>query len=240
MASLKAAKKELRQQIRRALQDISAESVASQSQTVSSIILSSPEYQAARRISIYLSMPAGEINTAPIVHDALRNGKRVFIPYTHRIASPSQGQSVSVMDMLSLHSVADYDSFAPDSWGIPIPSDDSIAVRANCLGATRLEDQRVGTGVGQGGLDMIVMPGMAFDNELGRLGHGKGYYDRFLQFYQETRKEKDGENARMPFLVGLALQEQLLPDHELVPTDPTDRRLDALAVGDGTLRRAKT
>ena len=39
-----------------------------------------PEYQAARTISVYLSMPGGEISTSEIVRNALDEGKKVFIP----------------------------------------------------------------------------------------------------------------------------------------------------------------
>ena len=37
--------------------------------------------------------------------------------------------------------------------------------------------------------------------------------------------------------VGLALAEQVLPENEIVPTDASDYKLDALIVGDGTVIR---
>lgn len=152
-----------------------------------------PEYKAAQRISIYLSMPTGEINTSNIVRDALAQGKKVFIPYTYKLQSPAAGQPQSVMDMVELRSVTDFESLQPDKWGIPTPSEDSIASRANCFGGTGITNAQVaGT---DAGLDLIVMPGMAFDSQFGRLGHGKGFYDYFLtRCHQASRMPFRGKN----------------------------------------------
>ena len=99
-------------------------------------LLSMPEYKAAKRISVYLSMPSGEISTSGVVHDALQQGKRVFIPYTYKLAVPKEGQPKSIMDMLELHSINEFESLKPDNWGIPTPNADSISSRANALGGT--------------------------------------------------------------------------------------------------------
>src|SRR5437667_9368397 len=96
-----------------------------------------PEYLSAKRISIYLSMPAREISTASIVEDALRREKKVFIPCTRKVPlTLTGGHPASVMDMLALHSKADFEAFARDSWGIPTPSKESVSGRENCLGDT--------------------------------------------------------------------------------------------------------
>lgn len=206
-----------------------------------------PEYQAARRISVYLSMPGGEISTSDIVRNALDEGKKVFIPYTYQLDTPSQGQPKSIMDMVELHSMKDFDSLEPDKWGIPTPSKESVSSRANCFGGTGVTNGESG-GV-QAGLDLIVMPGMAFDSHFGRLGHGKGFYDFFLtRCHHLSRMPFRGKNYWYSVCVcggltdhvkvGLALTEQLLPPNESVPMDSSDFCLDALITGDGELRRA--
>lgn len=153
-------------------------------------LFSLPEYVNARRISVFLSMPSGEISTTGIVRDALAQGKTVFIPYIHRLETSSVPQlnKVSVMDMLQLESMEDFDSLQPDKWGIPSLSQESVPNRHNCMGGKGIAVDRPRVmsdihSVDDGGLDMIVMPGVAFDTELRRLGHGKGYYDYFLNNY---------------------------------------------------------
>jgi 5-formyltetrahydrofolate cyclo-ligase len=152
-------------------------------------LLSMPEYMAAQRISVYLSMPGGEISTSNIVRHALGQGKKVFIPYTYNLSNPKQGQPRSIMDMVELQSITDFESLEPDKWGIPTPSDESVSSRANCFGGTGITNG-VTSNVAEG-LDLIVMPGMAFDTKYGRLGHGKGFYDYFLTRCHQA--------SRMPF-----------------------------------------
>lgn len=118
-------------------------------------------------------MPAGELSTRNIVQDALQNGKNVYIPYIHKV------DQLSIMDMLALNSMAEFESLQPDKWGIPSLQPTQIPGRRNCFDAT--------------GLDLIVMPGMAFDQGFRRLGHGKGYYDHFLTRYSKW-------SNKMPFL----------------------------------------
>lgn len=155
-------------------------------------LLAMPEYKAAKRISVYLSMPSGEIATSSIVHEALKEGKRVFIPYTYKVKAPKEGQPRSIMDMLELQSISDYESLQPDSWGIPTPSLGSISSRANSFGGMGITDGDTTQEISvENGVDLIIMPGMAFDAKFGRLGHGKGFYDYFLH--------RCHRSSRMPF-----------------------------------------
>jgi 5-formyltetrahydrofolate cyclo-ligase len=160
-----------------------------------------PEYVAAKRISVYLSMPTGEVSTIPIVHDALDRGKAVFVPYLHKNQN-NDNEPSSIMDMLRLHSAKDFGSLQPDKWGIPTLGDSSVAGRENCMGGRGIGD--VKSQDDNGGFDLILMPGMGFDRDFGRLGHGKGYYDYFLHRYQEIARNLGTESPHKrhskPFL----------------------------------------
>ena len=125
-------------------------------------------------------MPTREVTTRPIVLRSIEQGKKVFVPYLYR--SRMNEHPLARMDMVSLHSKEDYDNFLPDKWGIPTPSKDSISSRLRCLGghdekAAEEEAEKLNE------MDVIVMPGVAFDRKFQRLGHGKGFYDFFLAQY---------------------------------------------------------
>lgn len=85
---------------------------------------------------------------------------------------------------------------------------------------------------GGDGLDLILAPGVAFDQTGGRLGHGKGYYDRYLLRAQEWANR---HGVPAPVTVALALRQQVLPSTERVPTDERDRVLDGIISPDGTI-----
>ncbi|KAJ5144209.1 uncharacterized protein N7515_002996 [Penicillium bovifimosum] len=197
------AKRDLRRRMRSTLQALSATAISQQSSAATTKFLSLAEYQNAKNIAVYLSMPSGELSTTGIVKDALEQGKNVYIPYIHT------QEKTSVMDMFALGSLTEFESLQPDKWGIPSFLSTQIEGRQNAM---------------EQGLDLIVMPGMAFDHEFRRLGHGKGYYDHFLTRYSNlTRK--------MPFLVALSLQDQLLAEE--IPVVEHDWLIDAIVVGDG-------
>lgn len=162
-------------------------------------LLCLPEYKKASRIGIYLSMPTGEISTKAIVLDALQRGKEVFIPYTYVTSLAARPRSV--MNMVSLQSKEDYESLHPDAWGIPSPSKASISERNSCLNDDVVRsDGLAGASTSNESLDMVVMPGMAFDGKLARLGHGKGYYDFFLKKLHQQVNVAHGKENQMPFL----------------------------------------
>ena len=111
-----------------------------------------PEYAEARTLMVYLDVRS-EVHTRGFVPTAWADGKRVVVPYCEN------GE-------IELFPLRDFDELAPGKMGVlePMP------------GLRRRPDRKVDPTE----LDLIVVPGLAFDRRGGRLGYGKGYYDRFL------------------------------------------------------------
>ena len=63
-----------------------------------------------------------------------------------------------------------------------------------------------------GEIDLVIVPGLAFDTQAKRLGRGGGFYDRFL-----------ADPALGAGRCGLAFHEQLLPE---VPAESNDQSVD--------------
>ena len=69
-----------------------------------------------------------------------------------------------------------------------------------------------------GGLDLIVVPGLAFTVDGKRMGRGKGYYDTYLSRCKSLQDSP-------PITVALAFNSQIV-DH--VPTDKNDMNVDLI------------
>lgn len=74
-------------------------------------------------------------------------------------------------------------------------------------------------------LDLIMVPGVAFDREGGRLGNGAGYYDRLLQ---QTRSDTS--------VVAVCYESQLC---EKVSMEPHDVYMDAVITEENFYRFKK-
>lgn len=109
-----------------------------------------PEFQAARRLLAFLSM-ANEVQTDRIVSLALGLGKQVALP---RVVRRERRLALHWWD-------GDPAALAAGVWGIREPRPDSPAADPAAV-------------------DLVLVPGLAFDAAGGRLGQGGGYYDRLL------------------------------------------------------------
>ncbi|KAF7316119.1 5-formyltetrahydrofolate cyclo-ligase [Mycena indigotica] len=214
--ALKAEKKLLRKAMASKLKNLV--SVSEQSKAVTERILRHPYFARCASIGCYLSMPSGEIDTDLLVRSILRSGSSVLLRvmfiltllansgktlYVPNIDKTIEGR----MELLRVYDEADLDSLPSGVWGIREPG--------------QLRNGQPRASAEDTGLDLILVPGLAFDRSFSRLGHGKGYYDRFITTYSTNRPT--------PLLMGLALQEQLL-DAGTIPTASHDWKMDSIVV----------
>ena len=192
-AALRLAKTALRKQMKARIAQLSDAEKRRQSDLVVGRLIASDHYRASARISVFLSMH-DEIQTIGLLRRMFADRKCCYIP--HYIGDR--------MDMVRLDSMDDYDRLPETSWKIKQPKDDER--RENALET--------------GGLDLILVPGLAFTASGCRLGRGKGYYDKFLARCVAAQ-------AKRPAMIALAFREQIC-DEGAVPMTDQDFILDAV------------
>ncbi|CAF0782677.1 unnamed protein product [Adineta ricciae] len=184
------AKQVLRQQLRQVLKLMTNEDRVRQSNHITNLLLHHPKYLAAKSISIFVHMNT-EVSTRDIIQHAFITHKHVFIPrYT-----PTS------MDMVRVYSLDDLDSLPMTKWHIRQPS---------------LEDTT--REIADNNIDLVIVPGLGFSLDGSRLGHGKGYYDRYLESLSQHS-----------YTIGLAYRQQLVENNE-IPMNPTDVRIQEILV----------
>lgn len=184
-------KKALRQTVARRIKAVSTEEISRQSRVVAEKLFLLDGYRNATKLGLFLSMPS-EIRTDSILRRALADGKRVYSP---RVVDSER------MELFEIRIVEEVARFARSRWQIPEPPD---------------EPERL---VSPSALDLMVLPGVAYDHRCRRLGHGRGYYDRYISRCREDLVK-----------VGIGLTEQVVAE---VPVGPTDQPLDLVLVACG-------
>lgn len=109
-------------------------------------------FKRAKKVLLYFGK-GYEVDTLPIIKEALKKGKRVFLPVTD-----------TKRKRLIISEISD------------IEKDTSLG----CFGIYEPKRRRLKTARPET-IDLMVVPGVAFDRHKNRIGHGAGYYDRFLK-----------------------------------------------------------
>ena len=105
------------------------------------------------------------------------------------------------------------DLLSPRTFGVPEPPPEA------CLAPENLPP-----------LDLILVPGLAFDQSGNRIGWGKAYYDGFLATIR-SNQTNNRSNQKSPPCIGACYDFQLL-DQEL-PHDDHDQRLQGVLTPSG-------
>lgn len=131
-----------------------------------------------------------EINTIEIIKESLKRGKRVAVPKV----LPVEKEMVA----LEIKSLLDLNESG--SYGILEPGLDKKEVSEQ--------------------VDLVVLPGLAFEENGYRIGYGGGFYDKFLNKHKNIDK------------VALCYNFQIISD---MPKEDYDQRVDAIMTESKTI-----
>lgn len=138
-------------------------------------VVAEPWYRQAGTLLWYVHCRS-EVRTLPALRAQLESDKRIAVPYC---TVDEHGNKC-----LGLWHLQSLDELQPGMW--------------NILEPPRQRWQEAGKRISPADLDAVIVPGVAFDNNGGRLGNGAGYYDRLLS---EVRSDT--------VLAGIAYESQL-------------------------------
>jgi len=165
---------------------------AAQSRSITGTLIGRKEFQTANRILIYLSKD-GEVGTDHLLGRAFELGKRVCVPVVDR------GNDELRISELPGPEI----DFLLGAFGVREPAEGDL----NFVTPDKI--------------DLVVVPGLAFDRRGGRIGYGKGYYDRLLSRL----------SSQVP-RIALAFEFQVL---DTVPQDVNDIQVDTIITEKNTM-----
>lgn len=128
-----------------------------------------------------------EINTTNIINKLLDMGKRVAVPKV--LPENKEMVALEIKSLLDLNESGAFGILEPD-----------------------ITKKNIGDEI-----DLIVLPGLAFDKRGYRIGYGGGFYDRFLDIHNKVKR------------VSLCYNFQII---ENVPEEDFDERVDTIITED--------
>lgn len=154
-------------------------------------LLELPEFIKARTVLFYASFKS-EVDTVELVKKSLLIKKTVVLP---KVDLRTGG-----LELYAIHSM---DDLVPGYFGISEPP----AIEGRHMNVA--------------GIDLLIIPGVAFDLGCNRLGYGKGFYDKLL-----THKTAPA--------IALAYEEQILKD---IPAYAHDIKMDKIITDKRIIQR---
>lgn len=144
------AKSDIRKTILDKRNSISPLDIVNNSRIISNSVISTKEYQSSFSVGIYYSI-GSEVKTFDIIKHSLENKKEIALP---RVIDSTKIQFFKIME----------DKFEKIKF-----TKGKYGIFENSMSTTIIDK-----------IDLLIIPGIAFDLKGYRIGYGKGYYDRFL------------------------------------------------------------
>ncbi|KAK1314667.1 hypothetical protein QJS10_CPA06g01603 [Acorus calamus] len=209
-------KKALRSKIRKDLKAMSPIQRSQEDAVIQDLVLNSSWFKSSKGLCAYISCESlREVDTSRILSEILSSDchgqikKKLYVP---RVEDKN-----SHMRMLNISSIED---LIANSMNIlePAPTDVNGNQREDVMHASEP-------------VDLLLLPGLAFDRFGQRLGRGGGYYDVFLKKYRELATQR---RWKQPLLVALSYSPQIM-EEGAVPVTPNDVTVDALVSPAGVI-----
>ncbi|WP_410771768.1 5-formyltetrahydrofolate cyclo-ligase [Fontibacillus sp. BL9] len=151
----------------------------------------------------YLSF-RDEPDTRPLLRNCLEQGDVVLVP------------RVTGNDRMTLHLLPGEQDLVPGIWGISEPD-------------SHIPEWPVSR---YGEIDLVLVPGLAYDLQGGRIGFGAGYYDRFMAELMNALEART-KDEKAVLRAALSFREQVVSG--LIPMEEHDFKLDLLFTASGTI-----
>lgn len=162
---------------------LSLEEIKEKSQTIADKLFNLNQYEKSNFIFSFISFK-DEVNTHEIIKKSINIGKRIGVPIT--VPKTKELKVSELMDFDKELDLSFYDILAP--------KDEYIRIVPPKL------------------IDLVLVPGVAFDRRGYRVGYGGGYYDRFFSNIN-----------RNVIKIGLCYEMQIISE---VPRDSYDIPID--------------
>ena len=146
-------KKALRRKMKLKMESQKVSERRQRSRVVHKKLFSNEDFLKSKCLMLYCSRGTGEVETGPIIKKALTMGKKVVLPVT----------LVKTRDIKPIY-LRDIKRFKKGPCGIYEPN--------GPLNKKPAELKNI---------DLVIVPGLAFDRKNNRIGRGEGYYDNFLR-----------------------------------------------------------
>ncbi|WP_078577052.1 5-formyltetrahydrofolate cyclo-ligase [Salipaludibacillus agaradhaerens] len=143
-------KSEWRQWIKEKLYKYPETIQVKETQLIHEKLFSHSVWKQASTIGVTVSIK-NEINTLPIIEQAWQEGKQIVVPRCRR----------SDNSLLFYHLTC-WEELQESFYGLQEPDVNKCSLRKRC------------------DIDLVIVPGLVFDEKGYRIGYGGGYYDRFL------------------------------------------------------------
>jgi len=198
-------KKAIRAAMRRRLAEVSEAQRAAGAGEVFARIEELPVFARARTVALYNALP-DELPTAAVIERWRGGNYGSAALYPATVRHSREGGNLL------------YDKSIPSGKQIVLPCvDGEQRINSDVDGGTMREGcfgigEPCGAAVDPSEIDLMIVPGVAFDRLGHRLGRGKGFYDRFL-----------AGNSTKVYTIGVCYPFQLL---EILPCEPHDQPMD--------------